>query len=247
MPHPRVQPGADRLMPYPGAPVPGAPAPGAWTQTLTATLTLTKFSVSPSGTNVYLLTGPDGSLLIDAADDAARILRFLGGDRLQTIVTTHRHTDHLRALAEVARITGARLICGTPDRAAIEHATHTVQDPVWTGSKVSAPGGAHLEVIGLPGHTPGAILLAYTPEHGPSRIFGGDALFSVQQQMPGSQNLRVGPNTSDRSGKFRRMMRGLEAKIFGVYPDETIIHSGHGADTALGAERPYWTWLARRR
>ncbi len=57
-------------------------------------------------TNVYLLAGPAGALLIDAAADAPTILRFLGRYPLQTIVTTHSHTDQFQALARWPRPRG---------------------------------------------------------------------------------------------------------------------------------------------
>lgn len=210
------------------------PGTGSWTQPLTDTLSLTKFSVNPADNNVYLLAGPQGSLLIDAANDAPRIESFLGDQPVETIVTTHRHPDHIQALAEVATITGARLICGEPDRAAIESATGTSQEPVWTGSKIVLPGGGHLDVLGAVGHTPGAIMLAFTPETGPTRIFAGDCLF------PG------GPGKTNNPEDFNSLMADLETKIFDAYPDDTIVHPGHGDDTTLGAERPHLAeWRAR--
>ncbi|GAA3189654.1 hypothetical protein GCM10010532_004840 [Dactylosporangium siamense] len=41
-------------------------------------------------------------------------------------------------------------------------------------------------------------------------------------------------------------MDDIEAKIFGVFPDETVIHPGHGKDATLGTERPSIPeWRAR--
>ena len=70
-----------------------------------ARLTIRKASVGTMANNVYLLTcaRTGAQLLIDAADDPARIMSLLreGSGRLDVIVTTHQHWDHHRALAEV--------------------------------------------------------------------------------------------------------------------------------------------------
>ncbi|WP_026927506.1 MBL fold metallo-hydrolase [Granulicoccus phenolivorans] len=210
------------------------PGTGSWTQSLDGPLSLTKFSVNPADNNVYLISGPDSSVLIDAANDAPRIASFLGDHPVQTIVTTHRHPDHIQALSEIAAATGARLVCGEPDRDSIEAATGTSQEPVWTGSRIELPAGAHLDVVGAVGHTPGAIMLAYAPDEGPARIFAGDCLF------PG------GPGKTGNAHDFASLMSDLETKIFNVYPDSTIVHPGHGDDTTLGEERPHLAeWRAR--
>ena len=56
--------------------------------------------------NVYLLTcaATGEQLLIDAADDPHRCLLLVreGTGRLDHLVTTHQHWDHVRALEEVA-------------------------------------------------------------------------------------------------------------------------------------------------
>ncbi|WP_051215404.1 MBL fold metallo-hydrolase [Granulicoccus phenolivorans] len=207
----------------------------AWTQSLTGTLSLTKFAVNKAQTNVYLLAGPAGALLIDAAADAPTILRFLGRYPLQTIVTTHSHTDQFQALAEVAAATRARLVCGRPDRAVIEDATGTIQEPVWTGSRVDLPGGGHLDVIGASGHTPGSIMLAYRPPNGPIRIFAGDCI------------LHGAMGRTDTPAALLSLVNVLRAELLDRYPEDTVIHPGHGEDTTLRAERPSLTAVSARR
>ncbi|HLT10557.1 MAG TPA: MBL fold metallo-hydrolase, partial [Micromonosporaceae bacterium] len=77
-----------------------------------ANLTITKVSVGPMDNNAYLLrcraTGEQ--LLIDAANDAKRLLELIGDAGLATVVTTHQHYDHWYALEDVVEATGARSI-----------------------------------------------------------------------------------------------------------------------------------------
>ncbi|MCT1459746.1 MBL fold metallo-hydrolase [Aestuariimicrobium sp. p3-SID1156] len=189
-------------------------------------LECTKVSLGPMDNNGYLLVGQTGpAVWIDAADEADRILEILKGRDLGTLVTTHRHHDHVGATADVMDATGAVGICGGPDRDAIERATGTEQKQVWDGSTIQVGEGA-LEVIGLVGHTPGSIALVWTPADGPTHIFSGDSLF------PG------GPGKTNSPEDFTSLLDDLVDKVFDRFPDDTVVHPGHGDATTLGAERP---------
>ena len=103
--------------------------------------------VGTMGNNAYLLTDAGEGLLIDAADDPVALLALIGDTPLTAIVTTHRHQDHLRALAAVAAHTGARLIAGEPDADAIESATGvTIDQRVWDGDTLRV-GNTELEPV----------------------------------------------------------------------------------------------------
>jgi glyoxylase-like metal-dependent hydrolase (beta-lactamase superfamily II) len=193
---------------------------------LSPTVTMTKISVGPMDNNAYLLQAAGGTLLVDAANDSRRLLKIIGDEPLQAIVTTHRHGDHWQALAAVADATGARLIAGRPDVDAIsEGAGVRGLIGLWDGDQVEL-GLESLPVIGLVGHTPGSITLAYTAG-GPVHLFTGDSLF------PG------GPGKTHSPEDFTSLMDDLEAKIFGRFDDDAVVHPGHGDDTTLGAERPH--------
>jgi glyoxylase-like metal-dependent hydrolase (beta-lactamase superfamily II) len=204
-------------------------------QVLSASLTMIKISVGPMDNNAYLLQPREGAgVLIDAANDEQRLLEIFAGRPVATIVTTHRHGDHWQALALVAAKTGARLLAGAPDAEAIA-ADAGVEDMigVWDGDLV-AVGDLSLEVIGLVGHTPGSIALAYLPTSGPARLFTGDSLF------PG------GPGRTTNPQDFGSLMDDLEAKIFARFGNDAIVHPGHGDDTTIGVERPKLPiWRAR--
>ena len=60
----------------------------------------TKVSVGPMDNNAYLLDAGGPVVLIDAADDAPRLLELIGDGGLAAVITTHRHHDHVGALAE---------------------------------------------------------------------------------------------------------------------------------------------------
>jgi glyoxylase-like metal-dependent hydrolase (beta-lactamase superfamily II) len=204
-------------------------------QPLSPTVTLTKLSVGPMDNNAYLLRASTGhTLLIDAADDAETLLAVLGGLRLDVIVTTHRHRDHWQALSEVQAATSATLVCGRPDVDAVATGAWVENVlGVWDGDEVTL-GDESLEVIGLVGHTPGSIALAYHSPGGVTHLFTGDSLF------PG------GPGKTGSPMDFGSLMNDLEHKVFGRFDDETQVHPGHGDDTTLGAERPQLgEWRAR--
>jgi glyoxylase-like metal-dependent hydrolase (beta-lactamase superfamily II) len=191
-------------------------------------LTVKKVSVGPMDNNAYLLTcRSDGSqLLIDAANDADTLLDLIGPAGLATVVTTHRHHDHVGALKQVVDATGARSVAGVDDAAHIPVVTDTVSD----GDTV-AVGDCTLEVIHLVGHTPGSIVLLYREPDGIAHLWTGDSLF------PG------GPGGTRNPQDFASLMGDLETKVFGRLPDDTWFYPGHGKDSTLGAERasiPEW-------
>jgi glyoxylase-like metal-dependent hydrolase (beta-lactamase superfamily II) len=194
---------------------------------LSGSVTMAKISVGPFDNNAYLLQhGSGASVLIDAANDAGRLLKIISDQPLDAIATTHRHEDHWQALASIAAATGAQLICGQPDLEAIRIGTEVRGlAGVWDGDQIQL-GDEWLEVIGLVGHTPGSITLAYTGA-GRTDLFTGDSLF------PG------GPGKTTSPEDFASLMNDLESKIFGRFDDDTVVHPGHGDDTTLGAERPH--------
>ncbi len=194
-------------------------------------LTITKVSVGPMDNNAYLLrckaTGEQ--VLIDAANDADRLLEVIGDAGVSTVVTTHQHQDHWFALEDVIEATHARSIAHPADATALPIVDSTVEEGGTLGVGTCA-----LEVIHLVGHTPGSIALLYRDPAGFPHLFTGDSLF------PG------GPGRTTNPTDFGTLMDDLEGKVFGKLPDETWFYPGHGKDSTLGNERPSIPeWRAR--
>jgi glyoxylase-like metal-dependent hydrolase (beta-lactamase superfamily II) len=193
-------------------------------------LTITKVSVGPMDNNAYLLAAGSDLLLIDAANEAPRLLDLIGTRPLSTVVTTHRHGDHWQALSEMVTATGAASLAHTDDAREIPVVTGTLND----GDTVSV-GDRTLEVIHIVGHTPGSIVLAYRDPSGTAHLWTGDSLF------PGG----VG-NTRGNKKNFASLIDDVEHKLFARFPDDTWFYPGHGKDSTLGAERPHLDeWRAR--
>ncbi|GGK74607.1 MBL fold metallo-hydrolase [Ornithinimicrobium pekingense] len=202
-----------------------------------------KLSVSDMDNNVYLVgcTVTGQRLLVDAADDAPRILDLLretapqadpDGTLLGQVVTTHQHWDHHRALAAVVEATGATTLAGAEDADALPV---RVDRRLADGDTV-AVGDLRLDVVGLRGHTPGSVALALTAGGDVPRtvILTGDSLF------PG------GPGRTPDQAAFTSLMDDLEARVFGMYDDAALVLPGHGDNTTLGQERPHLAgWRAR--
>jgi glyoxylase-like metal-dependent hydrolase (beta-lactamase superfamily II) len=197
-------------------------------------LTLTKVAVDPEmSNNCYLLHcgETDELVLVDAAAEPARLLELIGDRSLTSIVTTHQHWDHHRALAAVkAAHPDATVVAGAPDADAIEEQTGvSVERRVGAGDKV-AVGTCDLSVIPVAGHTPGSICLLLRDDAvGPTpHLFTGDSLF------PGG----VGGTFGDADA-FAQLVGEVVTKIFDRLPDETWFYPGHGGDGRLGDERPH--------
>ena len=201
-------------------------------------LTVTKVAVDKEmSNNAYLLrcrrTGQQ--VLIDAAAETEVLLPLIGDAGLTTVVTTHQHWDHHRALADVVTATSAAVEAGEPDADAITEQTGVeVTRRLGQGDTVKV-GDCLLEVIAVAGHTPGSVALLYDDPDGTPHLWTGDSLF------PGG----VG-NTFGDDAAFAQLIDDVETKIFQRLPDDTWFYPGHGNDSTLGVERPHLgEWRAR--
>ncbi|MDQ6710587.1 MAG: MBL fold metallo-hydrolase [Candidatus Dormibacteraeota bacterium] len=185
------------------------------------------FSVPPYDNNVYILSDPrvNEALLIDAANDAPRIMRELEGLRLSHILTTHGHPDHVQALVPVRAETKAHFTCHDEDVPMMPIAPDLrAQD----GQRFRF-GEYELWTLHTPGHTPGSLCFLID-----DHLFSGDTLF------PGGPG-----NTKSSGASFPTLIDSIRGKLF-TLPDETRVLPGHGKPTTVGAERPHLDeWIQR--
>ncbi|UAL28755.1 MBL fold metallo-hydrolase [Nocardioides rotundus] len=173
--------------------------------------------------NIWVVGDDDECIVIDAPHDVDAILEVVGGRQVKAIICTHAHDDHVRVAPELRQRTGAPILLH-PDDKPLWELTHP--DELWDadladGQSVKVAGAA-VKVLHTPGHAPGAVCLYV---HDLDCVFTGDTLF---QGGPGA----TGRSFSDED-QIKESIRGQLLRL----PEETVVHTGHGADTTIGGER----------
>ncbi|MDX2708846.1 MBL fold metallo-hydrolase [Streptomyces sp. PA03-6a] len=182
--------------------------------------------------NVWIVGDDTEAIVVDAAHDADAIAAALGGRRLVAIVSTHAHNDHVDAAPALAARTGAKILLHGDDLPLWKQ-THPERSPdeELTDGQVIAVAGTELTVLHTPGHAPGAVCL-YAPALG--TVFTGDTLF------------QGGPGATGRSfSDFPTIIESIRERLL-TLPPETVVRTGHGDSTTIGAEAPHLDeWIAR--
>lgn len=204
-----------------------------------------RYELGPIGTNCYVVAAERGapeSVVVDPGGDAARIQRELerGGSRCVAILITHGHWDHLGAVADLAEATGAPVYMAKEELILLEEldrfAPAGVQLRPYTpnvlldGDETLELAGMTFDTLRIPGHSPGH--LAY---HAENALFSGDLLFAGsvgRTDLPGAD--------WDTLVESIRMLAER-------FPPDTIVYSGHGPETTLGAELARNPFLAELR
>jgi glyoxylase-like metal-dependent hydrolase (beta-lactamase superfamily II) len=173
--------------------------------------------------NVWVVGDDEECVVIDAPHDVDGILAVVGDRRVRAILCTHAHDDHVRVAPALRERVRAPIFLH-PDERPLWELTHSGE--LWDvdladGDAVEVA-GATLRVVHTPGHAPGAVCFHAT-ELG--CVFTGDTLF---QGGPGA----TGRSYSDRD----TLVTSIRERLLGL-PDETVVHTGHGDDTTIGAER----------
>lgn len=182
--------------------------------------------------NVWIVGDDHEAIVVDAAHDADAILAALGGRTLRAIVCTHAHNDHIDAAPALAAATGAPVLLH-PDDLPLWKQTHPERAPdgeLVDGAVISVA-GTGLTVLHTPGHAPGAVCL-HTPEL--ATVFTGDTLF------------QGGPGATGRSfSHFPTIVDSIRDRLL-TLPPETVVRTGHGDTTTIGAEAPHLQeWIDR--
>ena len=186
--------------------------------------------------NCFIVADAETSdaVIIDPGEEANLFLRRMELEQLnlQAVWLTHAHLDHIMGVAEVSRVEGVEIHLHPADRPLYEGIG---EQGAWLGLKPNKPpdpdkelvpgelmkvGGLTFEVRHVPGHSPGSVAFV-----GHGVAFVGDALF---QGSVGRTDLPGGdPGT---------LLRSIETELMNL-PDSTVVYSGHGPETTVGAER----------
>lgn len=182
--------------------------------------------------NVWVIGDDSEVMVIDPAHDVAKILEVVGDREVMAVLLTHGHDDHIRAAAEFSDEVEAPLYLNPADS--------MLWDAIYPERKVDAEikegdtftiGDTTLTAIHTPGHSPGSTCF-YAPDLGV--LFSGDTLFNG------------GPGATGRSySSFETIVESIRTKLL-VLPEATVVNTGHGDATTIGAEAPNLDeWIKR--
>jgi len=173
--------------------------------------------------NIWLIGDDDQVLVVDAAHDAAPIVEAVAGREVVAIVCTHGHNDHINVVQDLYDAVRAPVWLHPGDHMLWDqlHASVRPDHELADGTRFEV-GGTSLQAVHTPGHSPGSSCL-YAPELG--ALFSGDTLFNG------------GPGATGRSySSFDTIVDSIRTRLL-TLPEETVVYTGHGVVTTIGAER----------
>lgn len=172
--------------------------------------------------NIWLVGDDEEVIVVDAAHQAGPIVDAVAGRRVVAIVATHGHNDHINAAVELADAVNGPILLHPDDTMLwdVVHPGRPVDGTLADGQELTV-GGATLTVLHTPGHSPGGCCLHLAAD---AVLFSGDTLFNG------------GPGATGRSFSDRSILVRSIAEQLLPLPAETVVHTGHGDDTTIGAE-----------
>lgn len=179
------------------------------------------------GNNSYIVRPKAGGpvLVIDAPEGVEAVVEALAGAPVDGILITHQHRDHWAGLDLIRDATDADVYVGPePRRGEFARDAEVVR----SGTRIHLGGGAAVEVIETPGHTPGSVCFRIG-----GAVFTGDTLF------PG------GPGRTASNGALIEEIASIRAGLY-TLPEETLVLPGHGDTTTIGASRAEYEVFASK-
>lgn len=181
--------------------------------------------------NVWVIGDDTECVVIDAPHDVAPIREVVGDRTVKAVLLTHAHDDHIGAVGDLHAATGAPSYLHPEDRMLWDRVYDVSPGHELADGQTIEVAGVTLHVLHTPGHSPGACCF-HVPELGV--VFSGDTLF------------QGGPGATGRSfSDFDTIVASITDKLL-TLPEETVVHTGHGDDTSIGAEKPHrQEWIDR--
>ena len=172
--------------------------------------------------NIWLIGDEREVLVIDAAHDAAPIVEAVNGRRVVGIALSHGHNDHINAAVALQDAVDAPILLH-PDDTMFWHDVYPDREPdaALADGLELVTGGDELGVLHTPGHSPGGCCFVLGSG---GHVFSGDTLFCG------------GPGATGRShSDYPLILQSIRTRLL-TLPAETIVHTGHGDSTTVGAE-----------
>jgi len=176
-------------------------------------LRIERLQLGAFGTNAYLLVGKETgeSAVVDAPDEAEKIIARLKGTTPLYILLTHSHMDHIGALGELC----SELKVPLAAHAADSNALSPPPEIMLNQSDTITLGKIQVYVLHTPGHTPGSLCFKTN-----NYLLSGDTLF------PG------GPGRTNTPADFAQVVKSITGKLF-TMDDDTQVYPGHGEPTTI--------------
>jgi hydroxyacylglutathione hydrolase len=228
-------------------------------------LDIRSFTVGAVQENAYIVrpAGSARALLIDPGEEPERLRRAIEelDAKIEAILITHCHFDHIGAVTPLARATGAPVYCPEIERPVLADIMRFVPfegfgpyesyeaDHTLAGGEHLSLAGLDIDVLFTPGHSPGHLTYAIAPaaaagEAGmPSGAVGGSEAGAGGSDAARARALLSGDvlfqgsvGRTDLPGADWPTLERSLARLVDTYPPETVVYPGHMSATTLARE-----------